>query len=217
MKKQNLTQKAYLKIKSQILTGNFHPGVGLSEPKLVSMLKIGRSPVREAVQRLRHEGFVKVVPQKGIFLTAFLASEIQQIYEMAEALEGMAAKLATERASQDEIHKLEIVVDKMKTALAEHNKKAWIEADSEFHRLVLKFARNKYISEAMATVNDRIHRVRQVYLQVVEWPIESTKEHEKAAQMIADRKPELAKKVTEQHLQRVRAHHVRIFKEIKAI
>ncbi len=213
----NLTDKAYQKIKSQILDGNFHLGTRLSESKLASMLKIGRSPIREAVQRLRHEGFVEVVPRKGIFLTALSTSEIQQIYEMAEALEGLAVKLVTERASQGEIQKLKTTAEKMKTALAEDNEKAWMEADSEFHRLVLKFARNKYILKAMTMVNDRINRVRQVYVRVIGQPIKSTREHEMIAQVIADRKPELAKKVMEQHLQNVRAHHIKIFKGIKAI
>lgn len=217
MKKGNLTHKAYQKIKSQILSGNFHLGTHLSESKLASMLKMGRSPIREAVQRLRHEGFVKVVPRKGIFLEAFSSSEIEQIYEMAEALEGLAVKLATERASQDEIQELKTTVERMKTALAEDNKEAWMEADSEFHRLVLKFAGNKYITKAMTIINDRINRIRHIYLQVIDQPIESTREHEMIAQVIADRKPELAKKIMEQHLQNVRAHHTRIFKGIKAI
>ncbi len=217
MKKENLTDKAYQKIKAEILNGNFHLGTHLSESKLTSMLKMGRSPIREAVQRLRHEGFVKVIPRKGIFIKAFSTSEIEQIYEMAVALEGLAVKLVTERASQDEIQKLKTTVEKMKRALGEDNKEAWMEADSEFHRLVLKFAGNKYITKAMTIINDRINRIRHIYLQVIHEPIESTREHEMIAQVIADRKPELARKVMQQHLQNVRAHHTRIFKGIKAI
>ena len=217
MERKNLTREAYEKIKAQIINMHIHLGTYLSETKLASTLKIGRTPIREAIQKLKHEGFIKVIPCKGIFVNSLSATEIQQIYEMAEGLEGMAAKLAAERASEEEIDVLQRVVNKMKLALVEENKEAWMAADSEFHEIVLQMARNKYIAEAMTLINGLIHRVRKIYLQTIERPVESTNEHAELARMIAAHNSDLAKKITEKHLRRIRKHNVRIFQGMKAI
>ena len=99
----------------------------------------------------------------------------------------------------------------LKKALKENNMESWIKADLEFHKNLLEMANNRYIKEAMKRINDQVHRVRRIYVQVKGKPAQSTKDHEKMMQAIRTHNGKLAREVTEQHLKRVREDHIRIF------
>jgi len=211
LKKKSLTEIAYKAIKDKIINMDLHPGVALSEAKIASQLKMTRTPVREAIQRLKHEGFLKVIPYKGTFVNSFSAEEIRQIYEMAEALEGMAVRLAAEKASDLDVRKLERIITRMKNALINDDMESWITADLEFHESILEIANNRYIRDAMKRINDQVHRARRIYVQVRGKPTQSTEDHEKMMQAIRAHDSKLAREITEQHLRRIREDHVKIF------
>ena len=211
MKKKSLTEKAYRAIKARIINMDLHPGVALSEAKIASELRMTRTPVREAIQRLKHEGFLKVVPYKGTFVNSVSPEEIRQIYETAEALEGTATRLAAEKASDRDVERLEKIIDRMKNALTDNNMESWVAADLKFHETVLEIAHNKYIIGAMKRINDQVHRARQIYIRVQGKPAQSTEDHEKVMHAIRAHDAKLAREITEQHLRRIGEDHIRIF------
>ena len=210
MSKESLAGKAYRAIKEKIINMELHQGVALSEEKIASELKMTRTPVREAIQRLKHESLLKVVPRKGTFVSSLSVREIQQIYEMAEALETMAAGLAAERASNKDIDKLKRIIIRLRDALANEDMENWIAADLEFHESFLEAARNNYIRDAMRRINDQIHRARLISIRVKGKPTQSTKDHEKMTQAIELHDARLARELTQEHLRRIREEQVDI-------
>jgi len=215
MSRKILASEAYKRIKSRIINNRFYPDIHLSEEKLMSILKIGRTPIREAIVRLKHEGFLTVIPRKGIFINFFSESELRQIYEMAEALEGMAVKLVAQRITEKRRERLERVVEEMENAFENNDQKKWVASDIRVHRLIQQMSGNKYISETMALINERIKRIRTLWLQVQGLPAKSTQEHRQIVEAIERRDPAMAQKFMQEHMERVRKEIISIFRRMK--
>lgn len=217
MSNESLTQKAYEELKSRIIRMELHSGVLMTESRIAEDLGMGRTPVREAIQKLKHEGFVKVIPRKGVMVSSLSADEVRSIYEMADGLEGMATRLAAERASQNEINELNSIVYEMKRALAANDMQAWVQADGAFHAQILKISGNLYITEAMELINGLVSRVRMIVVQVKGLPGKSTKEHEQIARMISERRGNDARDAFERHHRRVKEDIVATIQRLKWI
>src|SRR5215218_7099701 len=91
-------EQARTLLRRSILNGVYGPGQRLKEMEISRVLGISRSPVREAIQGLANEGLVRIAPQKGAFVANLNATEVAELYEVREALEIMAVRLAAERA-----------------------------------------------------------------------------------------------------------------------
>lgn len=217
MSHESLTQKAYEELKSRIIRMELHSGVLMTESRIAEDLGMGRTPVREAIQKLKHEGFVKVIPRKGVMVSSLSADEVRSIYEMADGLEGMTARLAAERASQNEINELNSIVYEMKRALAANDMQAWVQSDDAFHAQILKISGNSHITEAMELIEGLVSRVRMIVVQVKGLPGKSTNEHEQIARMISERRGNDARDAIQRHHQRVREDIVATIQRLKWI
>ena len=98
---------AYETLKSKILAREYLPGMQLKELQISKELGLTRTPVREAIIRLEREGLVRTVYNRGAFITVFSRREIDDLFEVREALEIKALYLATRRASRDDIETIE--------------------------------------------------------------------------------------------------------------
>ena len=99
----SVREAAYGHLRDSILRGSLLPGTRISEPNLAEQLGISRTPVREALQRLSQEGLVELTPAKGARVRVLSAEEVREVYEARAMLEGEAARLAAERASEGEM------------------------------------------------------------------------------------------------------------------
>lgn len=207
MKERNpasLAEKAYREIKSKIVNLSFPPGSMLVESELAKSLKMSRTPIRVAIQRLNHEGFATTKPRVGTFVKSFSWEEIKQMQEIAEALESMAIKIATEKASERDIKRVEKIINSMENALAQDDVTAWMRADVSFHSQILEIADNKFMRESIQSIIDKMHQVRLITMRAHELRVRSTREHRKMMEAIKARKAELARKITQAHWTRVR-------------
>ncbi|MGD9845820.1 MAG: GntR family transcriptional regulator [Variibacter sp.] len=105
-----LREQVVAKLRKAIIAGTFAPGERLVERRLVELLGVSRTLVREALRQLETEGLIETLPYKGPAVTALTAEQVRQIYEMRAAMEGLAAKLFAERASEDDIDRLDATV-----------------------------------------------------------------------------------------------------------
>jgi DNA-binding GntR family transcriptional regulator len=145
------------RLRAAILTGEIPAGTKLVEATLAERYGTSRGPIREAVRELARQGLVVELPRRGSVVSTLTASDLEEVYEVREALESGASKAAIRRASDAEIHGLEQCLVKMETAW-EHD--AWsldsVELDFAFHRALLALARNARLAttyEHMLTQN----------------------------------------------------------------
>lgn len=103
----NLPLRAYEIIKGWIVNQDLGPGMKLQEDALAERLGVSRTPIREALSRLAHEGLVTMVPRRGTFVVDLTQEDIVDLYEVREAIEGMAARLAARRRTAEQLRQMQ--------------------------------------------------------------------------------------------------------------
>jgi DNA-binding GntR family transcriptional regulator len=98
-------------MKDAIITGKLKPGERLMEVQLAEKLGVSRTPVREAIRKLELEGLVVMVPRKGAYVADLDAKDLLNVLEVRSSLEGLAASLAAERITEEEIDKLKKIIE----------------------------------------------------------------------------------------------------------
>lgn len=136
-------------IKNAILSGKLDPGDRIVEMKLASDLGVGTTAVREALFELEAQGFVHRVTNKGTFVTELTKDDIAQILTVRNELEGLAAELLEQRATQENIETLRRIVEEMRTAATAANLEEFYRADLEFHRTIWALSGNRHLAKAL--------------------------------------------------------------------
>ena len=146
---QSLADTVAQRIRGAIIAGELHPGDRLVEQKLAAMLGISQVTVREALQELEHQGFVRRISNKGSYVTMLDAEDIQQILEVRLPLEALAVEWAAGRANPEAALELERLVNEMESAVGEFDRARFHRADLEFHSLIWRLAGNKYLEKVL--------------------------------------------------------------------
>ena len=207
-----LTDIVYEKLKTSIIVGNFAPGERISERKFSEYMGISTTTIKRAFNRLSVEGLVEIRPRKGTFVSRFYLSGIEEIGIIRAALEGIAAKLAAAKATEEEIAALrrQIGLMEMHTVSGDLNK--LIEANSGFHRMIREIARNLYVSRLIKIVHSFDITVRRRALTDPEEAKRGINEHRAIFQAIADRNGDFAEGLIKEHILRTSRFVVREMK-----
>src|ERR671936_2114686 len=134
---ENLTlwQRVYEYLREEILSEGLPPGTELQEVALADQLGVSRGPIREAIGRLAAEGLVTVRPRRGAVVRALSKEEFLEAYQVREALEVMAVRLAVPKLSGEHVAALQGLIDEM-SALADAGEvQGFFEANAAFHQL----------------------------------------------------------------------------------
>jgi DNA-binding GntR family transcriptional regulator len=146
-KRTNLRLLAYEAIKERISEGDLLPGTALSESEWAEELHISRTPVREAVQMLAQEGLVEVLPKRGTLVARLSVRDVRESFEIREAIEGYAARLAAERRTDEQLAAMR---DALGNSADPYNRGA------SFHELVVEAADNTYLMQSFTSAEGRI-------------------------------------------------------------
>lgn len=199
---------AYAAIKAAIFDGTFAPGYQASAQEIALRLGVSRTPVHEAVLKLQEEGLVRILPKRGIVICALAPDDIREIYDVMIAIEGRAAELAAGRpagARAEIAAGLAEATQRMATALAAGDVRAWGEADDAFHRALVESAANGRIIRIARTVGDQMHRARMLTLNLRGNLGASSSEHEAIIAAIRDGDGAAADAAARRHRQRTQA------------
>jgi DNA-binding GntR family transcriptional regulator len=146
---ESLTEQAYRVIEEQIVTLRLGPGDVLSEQLLSATYKIGRTPVREAVQRLAREGLITILPRKGILVSDLNPRNQLLVLEVRRELERLLSRAAAERATPRQREKMHEIARGMDDAAKRNDDIAFMRLDREFNQFMLDAAHNDYAARAM--------------------------------------------------------------------
>jgi DNA-binding GntR family transcriptional regulator len=145
-------------LRSEIVRGILPPGTKLSEGRLADRFGTSRMPVREALQTLARTDFVIVEQRRGTFVRGVSQREILDLYEVREALEGMAARLCAMRASEELLDRLDALMVRMGEAVALDDSVSYIQADEEFHAWIFDGSANLRLVDQYRLLTDHLHR-----------------------------------------------------------
>ena len=149
---RSLAEKAYQLLVTRITRLDLPPGSVLAEKTLIEELGIGRTPIREALQRLAIEGLVEHLPNRGMFVADITAESVQQIYEFRSLLDGYAASLAASRANAGEIQELRHLHKDLLRATEDDDIDRYVTLDRRFYAVLAAAARNAFVAEAVPRI-----------------------------------------------------------------
>ncbi|HLZ96274.1 MAG TPA: GntR family transcriptional regulator [Candidatus Dormibacteraeota bacterium] len=142
------SEEAYLKIRDRILSLDMPPGSVVNEARLREELAIGRTPIREALQRLAHEKLVRSIPHRGTFVTDVNITDLARITEVRVVLESHAARLAAERYGPADQEAMRELLAALRSGAAV-DQRALMRLDHEVHRQIYRSARNAFLESTL--------------------------------------------------------------------
>lgn len=160
-----LREIVFESMREAILTGVLQPGERLMEIQLAEEMGVSRTPVREAIRKLELENFVVMIPRKGAYVAGVSSKDVADVFEIRSALEGLAAGLAAERITEDELEQMERVLF-YKANEEEVNLEQIVKTDTDFHALVYAASRNERLIQILANLREQIQRFRATSLAV---------------------------------------------------
>ncbi|WP_017298641.1 GntR family transcriptional regulator [Nodosilinea nodulosa] len=205
--------RIYQQLKQMAMTYKFRPGEPLNEVELAASFGVSRTPLREVLNRLVAEGLLDFVPRKGFSCKPLDTKRVFDLYEVRCGLEMMSAKLATERASDDEIDAL---IQFWKTATEKFCTFTPVDCarcDETFHERLAELSQNSELLHMLQNVNARAHYLRLISMEQEAYRQNTCAEHQHILQAIQDRNVDAAVNSMAAHVSLRQEQLVEVIKE----
>jgi GntR family transcriptional regulator, rspAB operon transcriptional repressor len=197
----SLREQAYRAIRRRIVTLGYAPGAELSEGGVSAEIGLGRTPVREAFDRLQHEGLVEILPRRGIRVRPIDRVEFRQLLEARRAVEPACAALASERATPEERALLRELCDRMPAEAERGDTLALMDIDRDFHAAIARAARSPTLQEFQRIIHERVLRLWCIALKSGRRVTQVAVEHGRLVDAIAAQDPAAAAAVAREHVE----------------
>ncbi len=148
----SLRQQAYETIKQKIVSLELAPGSVIDEAALRAELDLGRTPIREAVQRLALEKLVLIVPRRGMFVAEIGMLDLQRLCEVRLTLESMAARLAAQRGTEEHWQRMEAILASLPKNTSATDNQAIIAVDQACHEIIYQATDNEFLQDTLVTM-----------------------------------------------------------------
>jgi DNA-binding GntR family transcriptional regulator len=161
----SLAERAYVDLREEIIGVQLPPGTLLREDELMQRLGVGRTPVREAVQRLQRDGFVTVIPRRGTLVSEISITDLAAIYEVRKQLESWASRLAAERATAEDRVEARALMDDLEALTAHDDYATLLAVDRRIHRFVYRATKNPFLAETLDQYQNLSLRILHVAMK----------------------------------------------------
>lgn len=195
----------YEKLKHLIVTLQLAPGSAVNEQELIRQLTVGRTPFREAMLRLSHEGLIVRAPRRGSWVSDLSITELQQLIDARCFVEPLVTRRAAERIAEPEADKLMRIVDAGEHAVRQHDVETLVWHDLQFHSCVAQLSDNQYFAAFSKKIDTTLLRYWYVsFLHGGDFS-DSFAHHQLLADAIASGDPDLAEERAREHVEIFRA------------
>lgn len=200
---RGLADQAYVTLRDAILSHELRPGARLSVPVVAEQLGISRSPAREAIARIAHEGLALVTPHRGAVVADVAPADLAEIYQLREVLEGLACRLAAELATDGDLATLRALLEEHAEAVTDNDPERHYDLDAGFHAAIRDIAASSRLSSSLEMLQGQIrlamhrtHRSRGGMAQALA-------EHRLILGAIESGNPQVAETVGRAHIARL--------------
>ena len=199
-------------LREAILSGTLKPGDRLMEVQLAEEMGVSRTPVREAIRKLELEGLVVMVPRKGAYVSGLSLKDAADLFEIRQSLEGLAASLAAERITDEEIKMLEDSFKQLVEATKSQVVEDIMKKDADFHQVLFNATRNDRLTQIISNLKEQIDRFRLKSFSNPSRMKSILKEHKNILDAIKDRDTDRAEKLAKQHIENVETNVMNILR-----
>jgi len=196
----SLRGRVFTEIREAILSGKYEEGEELRGVNIGKDLGVSRTPVREALRQLELEGLVRVIPNKGAYVTGITSKDIQDIFVIRSYLEGLAAAWACEHISEEQLAELEENVYLSEFHVEKGNFSQVVELDSRFHIILYDSCGSRMLAKLLKNYHHYAERARSVNLSDKERARHSMGEHKRIVEAIKAGDPAKAEQYAHEHI-----------------
>ena len=197
----SLSEAAYSRIRSMIITLELEPGSLISESALMSTLKMGRTPIREALRSLANEKLGEVYPRRGMFVSRVDVANLSQLSETRAVLEIKAAELAATRSTAADQEITKALIKEIKAIKGDLDMPTLIGLDQRIHHHIYQCTHNEFLAAALDNYYAHALRIWFLALDRVEHLADAIIEHQVLLEAIASNDPKAASKAMREHVE----------------
>jgi DNA-binding GntR family transcriptional regulator len=205
----SIVDRAYTALKEAIMAADIYAQreeIRLDERQLSRALGVSRTPIREAMTLLEQEGFLRTVPRGGVFIVRKTKKEIIEIIEVCAALESMAARLATIKASDDSIGALRHMFDEFHSSAPAEHLHEYSDANIAFHQAIINLSGSHLMSKTIENLFVHVRAIRRMTISQKDRAARSIADHMRIIEALERRDTELAERLVRQHSLDLAAH-----------
>lgn len=182
----SLSHGIYDKIRGLIVSGDLAPGTTIHEPQIAAQFGVSRTPVREALLRLRSDGLVIIKKQSGTFVAPIDPLSVEEGILVRGSLEPQVAEVAANQIQSSHLSELEQAIFTMRTAATQDNQRLFIAADDQFHRVLNEASGFPHVADIIGRVNAHLDRVRFLSATNAKRAQEAIQEHQTIIDALRD-------------------------------
>ena len=201
LENRTLRQQVADHLREEILSSRLAPGDELGEVALARSLGISRGPLREALGQLAAEGLVTIVPRRGAVVKRLTRQEFIDAYQVREALESLAIKLAVPRLTVTERAELHRMCEHMERAAADGDTDGFFEINRQFHARLVHASGNTKLEEVHGQLVAQMGRLMKKSVELRGGTEQSAAEHRAILKAVDAGDPELAARLLEEHIE----------------
>lgn len=197
-----LREVVFVTLRKQILRGELKPGERLMEISLANKLGVSRTPIREAIRKLEHEGLVVMIPRRGAHVAEITRQELNDVLEVRLSLEILAIEKAVDRMKEPEIRKLKRaeaefaeLVERDDVDLTELG-----EADEHFHDIIYEGTGNRRLIQILNNLREQMYRFRVEYMKTKNIRQTLVDEHDAIVRAVESHNKKEAVRLTKLHI-----------------
>lgn len=203
---RSLRGKVFRQLRENILSGIYKENDELREISIGEEMGVSRTPVREALRQLELEGLVKIVPNKGAYVTGISQKDVYDIYKIRSLLEGLCAAWATKNITEEQIDELEEILFLSEYHLNKSGKgkaEQVSELDGKFHKVLYKASNSRIMDHVLSDFHKYVQMARTLSVGEKDRAEKSIAEHREILQAIKDKDAALAEELANRHIMRV--------------
>lgn len=174
----SLTSKIFHILREDILNDKYKEGEKLGEAKLAEELGVSRTPVREALKQLELNGIVENIPNRGVIVRGISRKDIDDIFAIREAIEGIAASWAVERITDQQLKELKDIHELMEFYAFKKDIHKFAELNTKFHEIIYEATKSRHLEQILRNFQYYMKKIRIKSLQVEGRLNYTIKEHE---------------------------------------
>lgn len=199
------SEKVYKILQDDIMERRFLPGQRLVERELIEKLGVSKTPVREALARLKRDGLVEGTLHRSIVVSRILRKDAVEIYDLREILEGLAARGAAEKITPEKAKEIHSIIQLSEECIKKNSHKEYAPLDLQFHNLIGIISENERLCEMMQRLHYQIRILMSTSITLLGRGVRvSLNEHKKIVKEIVNRNPDLAEKMAKEHIKKTK-------------
>ena len=190
----------YKTLRDAILKGELKPGTRLMEIHLANSLGVSRTPVREAIRMLEKEGLAVTFPRRGAQVAHMSVKDLEDVIEIREALDVLAATNTCDNATEDTVERLAKEVRAFEDSINSDDLRKIVEIDEAFHNIIYECANNPKLTEIVTSLREQMYRYRYEYIKEKSVLLTLLEEHKNILEAIKNRDKDYVTQVMRTHL-----------------